>query len=59
MVCHLSHENDKIKSVFEDNIPAIKLYQQLHFVTTGKTVEQGRNVLQMQYDNKKEETMEK
>ena len=37
----------------------VKLYQQLHFVTTGKTVEQGRNVLQMQYDNKKEETMEK
>ena len=40
-------------------IPAINLYQQLHFVTTGKAVEQGRNVLQMQYDNKKEETMEK
>ena len=48
-----------VLTVFEDNIPAIKLYQQLHFVTTGKTVEQGRNVLQMQYDNKKEETMEK
>lgn len=48
-----------VLTVFEDNIPAIKLYQQLHFVATGKTVEQGRNVLQMQYDNKKEETMER
>ena len=48
-----------VLTVFEDNIPAINLYQQLHFVTIGKTVEQGRNVLQMQYDNKKEETMEK
>ena len=48
-----------ILTVFEDNIPAINLYQQLHFVTIKKTVEQGRNVLQMQYDNKKEETMEK
>ncbi len=48
-----------ILTVFEDNIPAINLYQQLHFVTIEKTVEQGRNVLQMQYDNKKEETMEK
>ena len=38
-----------VLTVFASNTPAIALYQRCHFVQTGTTVEDGRNVLQMEY----------
>lgn len=41
-----------VLSVFDDNLSAINLYQQLGFVETGRTVEAGRTTIQMQYQAK-------
>ena len=41
-----------VLTVFEDNFPAINLYQQLDFVKTGTAIEQGRKVIQMKYSPK-------
>lgn len=38
-----------VLSVFADNSPAIALYRKLHFEETGKTVEDGRPALVMEY----------
>lgn len=38
-----------VLTVFEDNVAAIKLYHQLNFVDTGRTIEEGHRVIQMKY----------
>ncbi|MBD5806977.1 GNAT family N-acetyltransferase [Lactobacillus sp. 0.1XD8-4] len=42
-----------VLTVFEDNVAAIKLYHQLNFVDTGRTIEEGHRVIQMKYRPRK------
>lgn len=42
-----------VLTVFDTNVAAIKLYQKLNFVETGQYEEDGRKIIQMEYQNKK------
>lgn len=42
-----------VLTVFDTNVAAINLYQKLNFVETGRYEEDGRKIIQMEYQNKK------
>ena len=52
---HYSSLETLILSVFQENLPAIKLYQKMNFVQTGAADEEGHRAIQMKYVKEEKE----
>ncbi len=52
---HYSSLETLILSVFQENLPAIKLYQKMNFVQTGAADEEGHHAIQMKYVKEEKE----